>query len=85
MAGAHRKEDAQPLFASSIDSISSRELPDRIDGVDRVLHPNWRMARPGRVRVAFGAPLRLGGDDYADLARQVEERVRLLAPNDTIR
>ena len=34
--------------------------------------------RPGRVRVAFGAPLHLRGDDYAALAREVEERVRAL-------
>jgi 1-acyl-sn-glycerol-3-phosphate acyltransferase len=34
--------------------------------------------RPGRVRVAFGAPLRLRGDDYAGLAKQVEEAVRAL-------
>jgi hypothetical protein len=34
--------------------------------------------RPGRVRVAFGAPLRLRGDDYAALARQVETAVRNL-------
>jgi hypothetical protein len=34
--------------------------------------------RPGRVRVAFGAPLRLRGDDYLALARQVEEQVRSL-------
>ena len=38
----------------------------------------WKMAEPGRVRVAFGAPLRLSGDDYAALAQQVEEAVRAL-------
>ena len=54
-------------------------VPVRLDGVDRVLHPSWSTsARPGRVRVAFGAPLRLRGDDYAALARQVEEAVRSL-------
>jgi hypothetical protein len=36
------------------------------------------MARPGRVRVAFGAPMRLKGDDYAALARRVEDAVRAL-------
>jgi 1-acyl-sn-glycerol-3-phosphate acyltransferase len=51
-------------------------VPVRIDGADRVLHPTWRMARPGPVRVAFGAPLRLQGDDYAALALQVEQAVR---------
>jgi hypothetical protein len=34
------------------------------------------MARPGRVRVAFGRPLRLTGDDYEALAAQVENAVR---------
>jgi hypothetical protein len=36
------------------------------------------MARPGRVRVAFGLPLKLKGDDYEGLARQVEDAVRRL-------
>jgi len=36
------------------------------------------MARPGRVRVAFGAPIRLVGDDYETLARTVETAVRSL-------
>jgi hypothetical protein len=30
------------------------------------------------VRVAFGAPLRLAGEDYAALATQVEGAVRAL-------
>jgi len=53
-------------------------VPVRIEGLDKVLHHTWRMARPGRVRVAFGAPLRLAGDDYGALARQVEDAVRKL-------
>jgi 1-acyl-sn-glycerol-3-phosphate acyltransferase len=53
-------------------------VPVRIDGLDRVLHTTARMARPGRVRVAFGAPLRLVGDDYEALAKQVEDAVRAL-------
>jgi hypothetical protein len=36
------------------------------------------MARPGRARVAFGAPLTLVGDDYEALAKQVEDAVRNL-------
>jgi hypothetical protein len=32
----------------------------------------------GRVRVAFGHPLHLAGDDYLALARQVEAAVRKL-------
>ena len=73
--------DIKP-FRGGIGMIASRldlpVVPVRLDGVDRILHMKDKMARPGRVRVAFGAPMRLRGDDYADLARQVEERVRAL-------
>ena len=48
-------------------------IPVRLEGVDRVLHHTWKMATPGRVKVTFGAPMRLYGEDYADLARQVED------------
>jgi len=41
-----------------------------------VLHRSWRIPRPGRVRVSFGEPLWLRGDDYADLASRVERAVR---------
>ena len=53
-------------------------VPVRLDGLDKVLHRTWRMARPGRVRVKFGPPLHLEGEDYAALARQVEDAVRKL-------
>ncbi|HEX2309759.1 MAG TPA: lysophospholipid acyltransferase family protein, partial [Vicinamibacterales bacterium] len=53
-------------------------VPVRLVGVDRVLHTKARMARPGRVTVTFGEPMLLRGDDYAALARQVEEAVRRL-------
>jgi long-chain acyl-CoA synthetase len=58
--------------------LAVRVVPVRLEGLDRVLHIGWHMARPGRVRVAFGAPLRLIGDDYEALATQVEEAVRAL-------
>ena len=51
-------------------------IPVRLTGLDHVLHRTWKMARPGRVTVRFGAPLRLHGDDYAVLAKQVEATVR---------
>ncbi len=53
-------------------------VPVRLEGLDKVLHHTWKMARPGRVRVVFGAPLTLTGDDYEALARRVEEAVRAL-------
>ena len=69
-------------FRGGIGMIASRldvsVVPVRLDGVDRVLHTTWNMAKPGRVRVAFGTPMRLRGDDYAGLAKRVEEAVRAL-------
>jgi long-chain acyl-CoA synthetase len=53
-------------------------VPVGLEGVDRVLHQTWKMAKPGPVRVVFGAPMRISGDDYADLATQVEVAVRKL-------
>jgi long-chain acyl-CoA synthetase len=53
-------------------------IPVRLEGLEKVLHPSWRMARPGPVRVAFGAPMRLTGDDYEALAKQVEDAVKSL-------
>jgi long-chain acyl-CoA synthetase len=69
-------------FMPGVGMIASRlgvpVVPVRIVGVDKVLHHTWRMARPGRVRVTFGMPLHLTGDDYASLAKQVEDAVRSL-------
>ena len=80
--GARADSGQMLAFRGGIGMIGSRlevpVVPVRIDGVDRILHPTWRMARPGPVRISFGAPLRLRGDDYADLAAQVEAAVRSL-------
>jgi long-chain acyl-CoA synthetase len=51
-------------------------IPVRIQGVERLMPVGSSFVRPGRVRVAFGPPIRLRGDDYAALAAQVEEAVR---------
>ena len=53
-------------------------IPVRLEGIDRVLHHTWKMAKPGSVRVIFGEPMQLGGDDYVDLAAKVETAVRNL-------
>ena len=58
--------------------LGTRVVPVRLEGLDRVLHKNARMATPGRARVTFGTPLILEGDDYASLARRVEDAVRAL-------
>jgi long-chain acyl-CoA synthetase len=78
--GHHTDTGAIDRFRPGIGMIASRldatVVPVRLDGVDRVLHRGWHMARPGYVRVQFGEPLRLTGTDYAALAQQVEEAVR---------
>jgi 1-acyl-sn-glycerol-3-phosphate acyltransferase len=73
--------DIKP-FRAGIGMIGARldvpVVPIRIDGVDRLMPVGSSFVRPGRVRVAFGAPLQLRGDDYAALAAQVEHAVRSL-------
>jgi long-chain acyl-CoA synthetase len=70
-------------FQPGIGMIASRlrvpVIPVRLEGIDRILHHTWRMAKPGRARVAFGPPLHLEGDDYVALAARVEEAVRSLS------
>jgi long-chain acyl-CoA synthetase len=55
-------------------------VPVRLEGLDRVLHQTWRWPRRGDVRVTFGAPLVLEGDDYVALAQRVQEAVVALRP-----
>jgi long-chain acyl-CoA synthetase len=73
--------DIKP-FRGGIGMIGSRldiqVVPVRIDDVDKLLPVGGMFVRPGRVRVTFGAPLRLQGSDYAELASQVERAVRAL-------
>jgi long-chain acyl-CoA synthetase len=79
-----RRTDAGEIdrFRPGIGMIASRlrvpVVPVRVEGLDKVLHHTWRMAKPGRIRVAFGPPLKLVGEDYEALTRQVEEAVRQL-------
>jgi long-chain acyl-CoA synthetase len=73
--------DLKP-FRGGIGMIGARldipVIPVRIDGADRVLPTGSSYIKPGPVRVAFGPPLRLRGDDYAALAAEVEAKVRAL-------
>ncbi len=77
-----KRSDAGEIqrFMPGVGMIASRlnvpVVPVRIAGLDKVLHPTWRMARPGRVHISFGKPLHLTGDDYEALARRVEAAVR---------
>ena len=80
--GARGETGSLKPFRPGVAMIGSRlslpVVPVRLDGVDRVLHPSWRMARRGPVEVRFGAPIVFQGDDYPSMARQLEEAVRRL-------
>ena len=69
-------------FQPGIGMIASKlrvpVVPIRIDGIDKILHQSWRMARPGKARVSFGTPLHLDGSNYDLHAKQVEDAVRAL-------
>jgi long-chain acyl-CoA synthetase len=69
-------------FRAGVGMIGARlgvpVVPVRLEGLDRVLHQSWRMAKPGPVRVAFGRAIVLEGENYAKLATQVEAAVRAL-------
>lgn len=68
----------QPGVAMVASRLQLPVVPVRLDGLDRVLHQHWHWPRRGDVRIAFGAPLTLEGDDYAALAKRVESAVRAL-------
>ncbi len=69
----------QPGVGMIASKLGIPVVPIRIEGMDRVLHQTWKMARPGRVEITFGTALSLtGSDDYLALARQVEDAVRKL-------
>jgi long-chain acyl-CoA synthetase len=52
--------------------------PVRIVGLDKVLHRSAKWPSFGRVEVKFGRPMRLEGEDFAGMAREVERAVRVL-------
>jgi 1-acyl-sn-glycerol-3-phosphate acyltransferase len=51
-------------------------IPVRLEGLEKVLHQKMAWPKRGPVRVAFGAPIKLEGDDYEALAKRVEDAVR---------
>ena len=79
-----RRTDAGEIgrFQPGIGMVAARLqvpiIPVRLEGIDHVLHKSWRMAKRGRVRVAFGLPLALEDGTYQELARRVEDAVKSL-------
>jgi long-chain acyl-CoA synthetase len=53
-------------------------VPIRLRGVEKVLHRHAHWPRPGRVEIAFGTPTQVPGEDYASIARKIEEAVKAL-------
>jgi long-chain acyl-CoA synthetase len=53
-------------------------VPIRLRGVEKVLHRHAHWPRPGRVEIVFGPPTQLRGEDYASIARKIEEAVKAL-------
>ncbi len=69
-------------FQSGVGMLASRlgvpVVPVRLEGLDKILHKEARFATPGQAKVKFGKPIKLEGDDYAALAKQIEDAVRNL-------
>ena len=67
-------------FQPGVGMLASRlhlpVVPVRLEGLERVLHKSAKFPTPGRARVKFGPALALEGDDYAALAKRIEEAVR---------
>jgi long-chain acyl-CoA synthetase len=86
--GVRHGEGEMARFRPGVGMIAARlalpVVPVRLEGVGKVLHPKWRWPQRGPVRVAFGPPLVLDGDDYAELAQRVENAVRTLSPQGTV-
>ena len=53
-------------------------VPVRLRGMERVLPKHVHWPHPGPVQISFGAPLYLEGEDYARLAKRVEDAVLAL-------
>jgi long-chain acyl-CoA synthetase len=80
--GRRTDDGAIGRFQAGVGMIASRldvpVVPVRLEGLDRILHHTWKFPVRGVGRVAFGAPMLLKGNDYAQLSADVEAAVRLL-------
>jgi long-chain acyl-CoA synthetase len=69
-------------FQPGVGMLASRlripVVPVRIEGLERVLHKTAKFPAPGRARVKLGAPINVEGEDYAALAKEIQEAVENL-------
>ena len=68
----------QPGVGMLATQLNVPVIPVRIGGVDQILAEGWKMARPGRAYVSFGAPMQFSGNKYQDVALEIEKAVRTL-------
>jgi len=77
--GRRLNEGELAPFRAGVGMIGARldvpVVPVRILGLDKVLHPKWKWPKRGPVRIVFGKPLKLEGDDYSALAAKVHDAV----------
>jgi long-chain acyl-CoA synthetase len=80
--GRRTEEGEIARFLPGIGMIAARlgvpVVPVRLEGLDRVLPRRARFPSRATARCAFGAPMSLSGNDYAELAARVEAAVRAL-------
>jgi long-chain acyl-CoA synthetase len=81
--GTRSPADTISRFRPGVAMIAARldlpVIPVRLQGLAKVLDPHWRWPKRGPVKVTFGAPIRLSGEDYIAMAREVEAAVQDLA------
>lgn len=69
-------------FQPGVGMLASRlkipVVPVRLEGLERVLHSTAKFPTPGRARVRFGPAMRLVGEDYASLARELQAELEKL-------
>ena len=53
-------------------------VPVHIEGLERVLHKTAKFPTPGRARVKLGPAINIAGDDYAALAKNIQDAVENL-------
>jgi long-chain acyl-CoA synthetase len=78
--GKRTLDGAMNRFMPGVGMIASRldvpVVPVRLEGLDKVLHAKMKFPKRGPVRIAFGKPMRLTGEDYGALAKEVEDAVK---------
>ena len=82
--GRETRDGKMLPFRAGIGLLATRlglpVIPMRIDGLFEVKQSGWKFARPGRIRVTIGEPVRFASDADADsVTRDLERRVAVLS------